>query len=470
LGQVFDQESINATHNAHLRETVTRWGKGCSPKVLERISAATVKPFSELNSQLEGDFDPTKVRLDEINTPHDLIRYLHRMGNYFIFQSDNSPWHGQWGFLYKGEGISVKGLTLDESFDGDLEKDPFLNRLKEICDSGRFRSKLSELNTFQYIYDKGLLAMQMNLGEHYANMQIESKNGGHGISLKYVDSDPSQYDASWFRTKVASKILEKLGLAIDINHNIVNARIRHDNLEDALETYEWLLRFGVATRDVDCLGSMSKVSGRLDDTVDAFFSGVINLYEYIKNYSVGHYEAFAKGKGSYVEKSPVQEIPNETSEEPLEKGTITEDEAVDQFVKSGLPFTVSGLKMYVESLTAQGSIADEEEDVPLYFIQKEGNLSPFDISPLSKKINEISYSEHAGSPKSEEEEIIIPHDSPNWIIPETNLSQFYKSDEPDTLSEYVHTGGKSYGTELEELIIKKYGGVESFFDKLEKKE
>jgi hypothetical protein len=291
-------------------------GSDCDPFVKGEVVGRVVTNLNAHNPQLDGEFDLAKMKVDRIKTPHDLIRYTHRFANHSFFDPDALKWEGAGGTTYqKGKDHFSVSLISSSSTPAKsiVESNPFLARLTKIIDSRKFKnSKHGDTISFKTLEHDGNLSMQLGLGCHYASFTIENEGTGAKkgtrINLSFVDTD--HYSSSEFRSDLAHRVLNGLGLKVERLGHSFRASGFYKNEAEALDTYEMMLRFSVSIKDADMLYDKD-YKGRLDEACNAFFSGVLNIYGYLGSGKTNNYVNFAKARGNYLDpKKAYKNIPS----------------------------------------------------------------------------------------------------------------------------------------------------------------
>jgi hypothetical protein len=307
IEDIFDQKHLRL--NMDLLRTI----KGTSPSVRKNIVKKTLEGLTKLNRNLEGDFDLASFSISDLATPHDVIRYLHRLGTFFLFDPNGDSWrYSNACYEWHGGGMQIKVIDALGNGEQYAETNPFIKRFREIGNSGKFTSKKRKTNEFYALALDESLSMQMPLGCHYATLKIDRSKEGYTLSFKYTDT--TGYSSSESRSEFAKLALTSIVMNTKREGNIISGRATIASQQDALDLYEMILRFAVSLQDVDCLDSFNK--DRLQEAVDAFNAGVVNMYDYLSEAGKGSYVKYAKKHGCYLEpKEPAKETPVEEKPE-----------------------------------------------------------------------------------------------------------------------------------------------------------
>lgn len=262
---------------------VDRVASTCSPEVRKEILQAIFAGVNEVNHKLEGNFDTQKISLSLVKTPNELIRYMHRVGNLFLFDPSGQNWSEDCpeGYSVSGHQSTLSLISLNDiSAKNLLKENPFLLSLNELMHSQVFKKKASDDDSLYALADSNSMSMQMELGCHYATIEAHRENSQ--IALNFHFRDTTGYSASAFRTHLTTEVIKALGLDVERDKNLVSAEKRYKNTEQAMDTFRMIIRYAAATRDVDMTFSTSKMMPRTKEVVKAFRAGVVNLADYIE--------------------------------------------------------------------------------------------------------------------------------------------------------------------------------------------
>lgn len=270
-----------------------------SPAVRSQIAGRVRNTLAGLNHLLEGDFDAGAISFKDLQTPHDCIRYLHRVGTELFYD----PNGGQWDTnskppICKGwNKFHLDVVVLDEIDPNQyLQQNPFLARFVQIVDSKKFSSKRKETDYIRGIGSNDTLSLQLPLGCHYATLQLKQEREGYKLRFRFTDT--TSYSNSAFRSDVSERILKTLRYNVQRNNNIMDIQASYSSIDDAVNSFEELLRFSVSLADLD-VGYTRNVLGREDDVIAAYLAGVIHLRKYVDKCKSGNYAEFAKTEGCY---------------------------------------------------------------------------------------------------------------------------------------------------------------------------
>jgi len=289
--------------------------RALSPHVLFKLVSATSNKLAVLDSRLEGSFSADDVTLDDLTTPHDLIRYMHQVGTELFFDPDSSKWSFEGADNYRQRENDKMKLHLvsctDTSADEYFKSNPFLHCLDQIVSKKKFNDKRAVDDQFYILVDDVRVSIQMPLGCHFASIKIKKEREEYNVHFKFTNT--TIYSTSKFRADLTEGILKNLRYEVSRSggqSHVFDVTKTYANTEEAVQQFEWLVRLAVALKDVDTL-EPKEVDPRLQDTIQAFMAGVINLRAYLQNYSSGTYEAYAKRKGTFVGKVEVPETKEE---------------------------------------------------------------------------------------------------------------------------------------------------------------
>ncbi len=306
-----------------------------SPSVRKEILQRTQRWIALLNPKLEGDFSPEEAKVDDLHTPHDCIRYMHRVGTELFFDPNGEQWHGIDNVKnfceIKGGGFTVFIAPTTDSVQDHFLNNSFLQRLHDIMKSEKFRSKYNDNECILALAGERILSFQFPLGCHYATLQIKEEKEQYRMSFKFTDT--TTYHSSAFRSDVAEKILQSLGYTVSRNKNVMWFNEAFSSLDAAVNNFEEIIRFSASLYNVDTLHT-ENIIFRENDIIEAYKAGVINLAGYISNWKRGTYVEFAKACNTYR---------GQESMEHLEK-PIVHETTQDIVQKKPLEYVVDSLK------------------------------------------------------------------------------------------------------------------------------
>ncbi len=270
-----------------------------SPAVRSQIAGRVRNTLAGLNHLLEGDFDAGAVSFKDLQTPHDCIRYLHRVGTELFYDPNGGQWdtnnrptiRKEWNKFHLD--VVVLGETDPTQY---LQQNPFLARFVQIVDSQKFSSKRKRTDNIRGIGSNETLSLQLLLGCHYATLQLKQDRRDYKLRFRFTDT--TSYRTSAFRSNVSERILKALGYNVQRNNNVMDIHAAYSSIDDAVNSFEELLRFSVSLADLDTCYT-KKVIGREDDVIAAYLAGVIDLREYVDLCSPGNYAHFAQVEGCY---------------------------------------------------------------------------------------------------------------------------------------------------------------------------
>lgn len=262
---------------------VDRVASTCSPGVRKDILKLIFAGVNTINPKLEGNFDVKEVDLSLVKTPNELVRYMHRVGNLFFFDPSGGSWSDECDGAYSFEGnqSTLCLMSLDETQAKVLLKEnPFLFALGQMMCSQVFNAKQSDEDTFYALADSDSMSMQMELGCHYGTLEAHREKSG--IALNFNFRDTTGYESSGFRTHLTVEVMKSLGLNVERDKNRVSATRRYRNTEQAMDVYKMIIRYAMATRDIDTTMSTKSLMPKTKEVVKAFRTGVVNLCSYLE--------------------------------------------------------------------------------------------------------------------------------------------------------------------------------------------
>ncbi len=278
-----------------------------SPSVRRAFQQLYARELSALSSSLEGDFDPDEVRISDLATPHDVIRYMHQVatslffdpkGNTFNEISDRS---GNYYFEQGGLSLVLVSGTPDVKAEKYFNSNPLLRQFKEIAKATRFKGKLRDIDCFKGIIRDDKLTLLFQLGCHMATLEANRRQDEtYAFHFKYTDS--LNYSSSIFRARVVEAVLKTYDIPTLRKDRYVTSRVQGLPEQAAVELFEKLLRINVSIKDIDTIPTRV-TEGRLRDTVEAYHAGVLNLSAYINSSKTGtYYEWLEKAQPGYDRK------------------------------------------------------------------------------------------------------------------------------------------------------------------------
>ena len=266
-----------------------------SPAVRRELLGDTWRRMTQLNPKLETEFAPNDVTIDDICTPHDAVRYLHRVSTDMLFDPSGQTWqidYGNAGYQCNSGGLVFALFTLgSEPAQKLVNKNPFTKRTIDIATSGKMVKKPNQADGVYALEHDGVMTVQLQLGCHYAAMRVKT---GDEPSIEFRYTDTETYATSAFRTEVSTRTLKRLGFTTACKKNIVSVQDDFASVDDATDAYEKLLRFSLSLKDLDTVDPKSLVIDREDDVADAFFAGIMRLKDYVRKAPKGSYASCLK--------------------------------------------------------------------------------------------------------------------------------------------------------------------------------
>lgn len=270
-----------------------------SPAVREELLRYTQRWVASLNPKLEGEFAAGTVKVDELQTPHDCIRYMHRVGTELFYDPNGVQW-GMYDspglFVRENGGFKLTLISLGMPPEQYFETNPFLQRLHEIMETKKFTSKKRETETIRCLGGTGVVSFQLPLGCHSATLQVKEEKDHYRMSFKFTDT--TNNSTSKFRSDVTEQILQSLGYTVARDNNVQWIHECFDSLDACMNNFEELLRLSVSLYDLDVLNK-DKVAFRENDVIAAYHAGVINLTRYVCEWKKGTYVECAEACHSY---------------------------------------------------------------------------------------------------------------------------------------------------------------------------
>lgn len=294
-----------------LFRTVFETGRSLSPSVRDQVMRSTFSDAVALNPCLNGSFSDGGVSLDDLQTPHDLIRYLHQVGVdlFFDLNREDIHWHDlKNGFSYGKKSLSVTGMYVGaRGGESVLSEDLFIKRLQSLSLREKLKPKKADVDRLYVLVSDDRLSIQAPLGAHFASLKIKYTDDSYDFTFFFRNT--RTYKSSAFRDLVTDAVLRRLGydVLVDAGKHTATRSIPKQQ-RAAANHLESLVRFMVSLNDVDLCES-DRVKNRVQDTTKAFFAGVINLYDYLCNHPSGTYVKYAQSKGTYLgrkKKTPPQ--------------------------------------------------------------------------------------------------------------------------------------------------------------------
>ncbi len=262
-------------HRRPLFRTAFETGRSLSPSVRDEVMRSTFSDAVALNPCLNGSFSDGGVSLDDLQTPHDLIRYLHQVGVdlFFDLNREDINWHDlKNGFSYGMKSLRVAGMYVGEKGgESVLSEDPFIKRLKLLSLSEKLKPKFAGVDNLYVLVSDDRLSIQSPLGAHFASLKIKYTDESYDFTFFFRNT--RTYKSSAFRDVLTDAVLRRLGYDVTVDAGKHTATCSIEKRERAAANrLELLVRFMVSLRDVD-LCETERVKNREKDTVNAFFCG-----------------------------------------------------------------------------------------------------------------------------------------------------------------------------------------------------
>ncbi len=253
-----------------------------SPTVRRAFQQLYIRELSSLRRSLEGEFDPDDVKIADLATPHDVIRYMHQVATSLFFDPRGNTFRersGHYSFEQGGLSLALISATADIQAETYFKNNPLLRRFKEIAQTARFRGKSTEKDIFKGIISEEKLTLLFQLGCHMATLEANHRRDEtYSFNFKYTDS--LGYSSSIFRARVVEAVLKTDDIPVERKDRSVTSRVQGLSEQAAVELFEKLLRLSVSIKNIDTI-SASETEGRLKDTVEAYHAGVLDLSNYI---------------------------------------------------------------------------------------------------------------------------------------------------------------------------------------------
>ncbi len=307
-----------------------------SPAIREEILQCAPRWVAQLQQKLEGEFAAEDAKIDDLQTPHDFIRYMHRIGTELFYDPNGEQWAGITNLINvckkEGGGFELYLASMTGSAYEYFQNNPFLERFHEIMKTEKFASKYWSNVRIRALAGERVLSFQLPLGCHYATLQLKEEKGQYHMAFKFTDTTTCR--TSGFRSNVTEKLLQSLGYTVSRNKNVMWFNERFDSLDAATNNFEEIIRLSVSLHDVDVMRE-SDVIFRENDVVAAYHAGVINLAKYISQSPRGTYVEFAKACHSYRGPEIIKQL-----EKPIEQPESTRK----AIRKKPLEYVVDSLK------------------------------------------------------------------------------------------------------------------------------
>ncbi len=284
-----------------LFRTVFETGRSLSPSVRDQVMRSTFSDAVALTPCLNGSF-PDGVSLDVLQTPHDLIRYLHQVGVdlFFDLNRENIGWQNlKNSFSYGKKSLIVTGMYVGEKAgESVLSENIFIKRLQSLSLTEKLKPKPVDVDYLYVLVSDDRVSIQAPLGCHFASLKIKYTDEGYDFNFFFRNT--RTYKSSAFRDDLTDAVLRRLGYDVTVDAGKHTAtRSLPKQQRAAANHLESLVRFMVSLRDIDLCES-ERVKGRVQDTTKAFFAGVINLCDYLNKNPSGTYVQYAQSKGTYL--------------------------------------------------------------------------------------------------------------------------------------------------------------------------
>ena len=230
--------------------------------------------------------DPAKkaFTLENAQTLHDMIRYLHQVGVQALysrksiskisssaFREYSLPHHGKLTIL-DPENCLPK--------DHDLRKitHPLIKPIVDLYSSGT--GKCGSEN-FKGILTPSRFITQVHMGCHYA--EIEATTGRRNELLLYFKDTPkSEYKNAPHRTAYVVKVLKKLGFKVSARGSKTNATYSGTSDKDIGKKLKEVVRLLMSTKDLDV--DSSHINHYKNKVVNEFMKGKTDLKNLLREW------------------------------------------------------------------------------------------------------------------------------------------------------------------------------------------
>ncbi|MDI6737977.1 MAG: hypothetical protein QME12_05700 [Nanoarchaeota archaeon] len=253
-------------------------------QMAEQKSKTLAKKVESLSRKLEYP-KGTHFELAYCRTLHDLIRYFHQMGLDTIFAYNGpglasindykvSYTIGDRGGIFNKNAkarIAKGGKVTKE----DVNSKPLL-AIMDFYDPQRIREKAG-CEHYRAIGGADRVKVHCDLGCHSAEIDARIRQDGSFIHLRFYDTSSDLYPNAVYRTEYVKKVLERAGFIIRGDGRLTEAVMKGRSEADTYEALTKVAALIASTKDLDL--RCSPLKGRVDDAVELFFGGKINIYK-----------------------------------------------------------------------------------------------------------------------------------------------------------------------------------------------
>jgi len=241
-------------------------------KRVKRLTPAMRDPASE------------SFKLKNVQTLHDLVRYLHQIGVQAAYtrsslnEADQSAFR-KWKLPNQGELriIDAEKILPDGSDPKKIEH-PLIKPIVQLYSPDL---KKNGAETFKGILTKQKFMTQIHLGAHYA--ELEARLGEiNKLFFYFKDTPKSEYKNSVHRTAYVVNVLKKLGFKVETIKNETNAHYAGKSIEEIGEKIKEVIRLTMSTKNLDL--NNSYINFYPNRAVNDFMKGKTNLEKILQEY------------------------------------------------------------------------------------------------------------------------------------------------------------------------------------------
>lgn len=226
----------------------------------------------------------------KVQTPHELVRYLHQktiqaMLELNLENGANLEGHKRREINFDKARFFITDIGGAFKSAGDVYDSTECTPLRAILDF--YRDPKSRKKEGHEIYSgiatRESLNASTDMGCHNADVKARITADGSG-SIKFKYRDTTGYDCSKERAEIFKRIAQRLGYSITKKEHIVEGSFSSNEPGQAYKLLTETARLFASVKNVDNMhGCKGKIKEHMDQIVEEFLKGAVNLNKYIQS-------------------------------------------------------------------------------------------------------------------------------------------------------------------------------------------
>jgi hypothetical protein len=144
--------------------------------------------------------------------------------------------------------------------------------------------KEGEENYTVFVTDD-ILTSRIKMGCHFSNFEVHTGKSRSDISFKFMNTSKEQYPCAPMRAEYVTRVLEMIGFenVRNIADKVIIGKAYGRERKNLIALLNSTVRLIASSKNLDL--PESKISGRVDEAINAFQTGKLNIYGYLRNES-----------------------------------------------------------------------------------------------------------------------------------------------------------------------------------------